>query len=354
MPLVRGCIVADAEKCPLFASTILWRSDMLMRMARPLRFLIAAFTSAAISILIPLLAFRLNLWAGGARSMLNSALEGAIPLPLLIGVLAALWPSRRTVRPIFAGLFGGIIGFMFWYLTPRFLVWKQFGHWPGFRGHLSWDFDIEAMICWSAAAACGILLATQARNSRVPIATITLCLVALLFPDSIFNYVTQNQELTVAFIVPQTVRTAAAAPRTIEMNTTATLDVKGLAGNALELLRTSGVQGSYRVAELYRMGKGRPAWLLVVVDTPVSTRTFLPEPNRTTVVYVQNGTEWRKIPGSAPTLSRGIEIWPRDEKYGFLATYMIPDAAGAGVGGVIRKEDLEPFTPPPPYDYPRP
>src|SRR5690349_19694408 len=63
-------------------------------LARLFRFVVAAMLTVAVALLVTLLSYLLGLWAGG-HVRLEQCLRLGVLLPLFVGLLAALWPSRK-------------------------------------------------------------------------------------------------------------------------------------------------------------------------------------------------------------------------------------------------------------------
>lgn len=80
----------------------------------------------------------------------------------------------------------------------------------------------------------------------------------------------------------------------------------------IEHLKEAGVTGRVETFSLGIYGNGnKSSRTIIVIQNPVASPVELPEPNATTVVYVQHGDSWRLYPASAPTLRRTIRIEPR-------------------------------------------
>lgn len=78
-----------------------------------------------------------------------------------------------------------------------------------------------------------------------------------------------------------------------------------------DLLKGAGLEGKVATFSLGNYGRGsKTSRAIVVIQRPVVTRVELPEPDATTVVYIQEGNGWRKYPPGAPTLKRTILIQP--------------------------------------------
>ena len=117
-------------------------------MARLSRFAIAAATSAATILLLTYGTYFLRLWVGGHLSVRNFLLTSSVLLPLVLGLLAPLWPSQKVKRhALTAGTTGALIGFVYGYLAPRawrlVMLQRTFGDWRGsgrsYLRHFDWS-----------------------------------------------------------------------------------------------------------------------------------------------------------------------------------------------------------------------
>jgi len=59
---------------------------------------------------------------------------------------------------------------------------------------------------------------------------------------------------------------------------------------------------------------GRPARALVLIRHPTYRPVYLPQPDGTTMIYVQDTDRWRWYPSTAPTLPRTIRLTPGDRQ----------------------------------------
>jgi len=59
---------------------------------------------------------------------------------------------------------------------------------------------------------------------------------------------------------------------------------------------------------------GRPARAIVLIRHPTYRPVYLPQPDRTTMIYVQDTERWRWYPSTAPTLPRTIRLTPGDRQ----------------------------------------
>jgi menaquinone-dependent protoporphyrinogen IX oxidase len=62
-------------------------------------------------------------------------------------------------------------------------------------------------------------------------------------------------------------------------------DAAKVAAHVLQTLRSSGLQGEYRLTNLYR-STGKKSLQIIVVSAPVASRALLPQPNGAEIIYV--------------------------------------------------------------------
>jgi hypothetical protein len=206
---------------------------------------------------------------------------------------------------------------------------------------LPFCFELQA-ITWSIAIGASAMLVTLTRRTPAVLATVTvLCVLAVVLPAPVFNLVTHNQELTVAMVVPVSSDASAAKPPRVISVVPSWLDQAGanaVAVHVLEVLRKAGLPGSYRVAEVDRVGRGRKALQIIVLNPPVPAESLLPQPDGTELIYVVKPDGWHTIPAQAPTLGRSVEVRGPRIGFPFLATYCVPDASGFGPCPAVRPE----------------
>lgn len=314
-------------------------------MPRLSRFAVAAIASAVIAIILTYGSYALGFWAGGHRGIRDYLLKSLVLLPILIGLVAARWPSPRLKQnPLVAGMVGAVIGFIYSYLATRIMFWLAFKRWGGF-GHsvflypIGWDQDIEALTCGIVIGAGAMLLAIAPRSTSVLSAILILLLIGVFAPALAFNLITQNQELTVAVVTPQNTPSASQVlPEVKSMLKVRPIDVRSVTNRVQQLLRDAGIAGNYGVVDLYRQGEGKQVLVIIVISQPVTERTDLPEPRGTDAIYVQERGAWKTIPPQFPTLDatsvrtfgRTIIIWPPQSEDKSLGLVMIGDATGVG------------------------
>jgi hypothetical protein len=307
-------------------------------------FALAGTMALAIATMVALCAYATGLWAGGHKPILGLVLKLNVGLAVLVGLVCIALPVRKLHgKPVVAAAIGVGIGCVYWYLAPRVLFWYSMGRWPGFSGHLSLDFDVEAVACWTSAGLSAALIATGNRGRGAVISIILLALAAVLLPGPVFNYATRNEELTVAFVVPQDGASVEPEPENVtSIGSSTPINSKLVSEQVLQLIARSSITGKYHISRLYRTGKGKPALAVIVVREPISVTAHLAQPNRTAVVYVQEHGAWVKIPSQAGTLDRDIEVSPAPgTQTGVMVEFTISDATGYTTTGVILRSDTE-------------
>lgn len=98
-------------------------------------------------------------------------------------------------------------------------------------------------------------------------------------------------------------------------------------------LRNTGINGRIENFHYSLYGKGKHSEVIIVIQQPVTVAAALPQPDATSVVYVQRGTDWIKHPADAPTLKRDIRIEPlQNDPNQNLLTVELADGSRQGVG----------------------
>jgi hypothetical protein len=245
---------------------------------------------------------------------------------LLIGVTAFLWSGTRSIglrRGVAGACVGVALGIVYTFLVFRFLV-------PGFSAVIVRWFSF-----WTAGAVSGLLVISVQGQLRRAMAVTSVCLLATLLPKPIFNMLNNSQQLTVALVL-----------RTSEYGHALPLppsrwaspgEMEALSkeiGNHVRSL--SGENGELQMIDAWRVGEGKPAFAIIVVQPPVTRRMLLPEPAGSVVVYIQKNENWIKYPAGAKTLGRSITISPDGDGMETLGMIDIPDSDGLSRGGRIH------------------
>jgi hypothetical protein len=303
-------------------------------MARLFRFALAAILTVAVSLFVTYVSYFLGLWAGGSRYRLEEVLRLGVLLPIFVGLLAALWPLRKLNWSAFAaGMAGTVVGLTYGYLAVRvelFRSWHSFGQ--SVFGKIFWGLDIEIMLCGAVAGACAMLLTTTSRTRNVLLTVALLVIGGILIPGPVFNVVTHNQELTVAVVTPQS--HGPRSPEVTELGPVRSVDASAVSSRVMQLLRNSGINGNYQVAQLYRQGYGKQVLAIIVIGGLITKAADLPEPHGADVIYLQEPGGWKRIPSQVPTLDRGIYIYA-DQDGRSCHQLLFTDANGVGTGVLV-------------------
>jgi len=251
-----------------------------------------------------------------------------------VALLAALWPLRKlNWSALAASTAGAAVGLAYGYLAVRVGYWIIFRSW-GSSGQsifleISWARDIEMMLCSAVAGACAMLLTTTSRTRNVLLTVALLVIIGILIPGPVFNLVTHNQELTVAIVTTQS--QGPHSPEVAEPGSVRAIDAGAVSSRVMQLLHDAGIDGNYQVAQLYRQGHGKQVLAIIVIGGHITSAADLPEPHGTDVIYLQEPGEWKRIPSQAPTLDRGIYIYPDQDGRG-CHQLDFTDASGLGTG----------------------
>jgi hypothetical protein len=265
----------------------------------------------------------------------------------VVGIAAAAYPRRwlsgRRSAFIVAAV-GAAVGFLCYYLSPGWMMLLGYLH---VGRYLSWlnlfwldtsDFKFQTASCWIATGALAMLVTLTRRTPTVLVAVAVLCVLVVVLPSPIFNFVTNNQELTVAFVIPATPGVSAAKPPRVVSSGPSWLNTSGadaVEAHVLDALRKAGLPGQYRVAEIDRCGTGKKSLQIIVLNPPVPAKALLPQPDGTELIYVSKPDGWRTIPAQAPTLGRTVEVRSLETGYRWMASYWIHAVARSGFGGAI-------------------
>jgi hypothetical protein len=265
----------------------------------------------------------------------------------VVGIVAAAYPRRwlsgRRNAFILAAV-GAAMGCLCYCLSPGWMMLLFHLHVGRYLSwlHVFWlftsDFEFQTASCWIAVGALAMLVTLTRRTPTILAVVAVLCVLAVVLPSPVFNFVTNNQELTVAFVIPATSSASAAKlPRVVSTgpNWLNRTGADATEARVLEALRKAGLPGPYRVAEIDRCGRGKKALQIIVVNPPAPALAQLPQPDGTELIYVSNPDGWRTIPAQAPTLGRTVEVRRPETGYRWMASYWIHAVASSGFGGAI-------------------
>jgi hypothetical protein len=85
-----------------------------------------------------------------------------------------------------------------------------------------------------------------------------------------------------------------------------------LSDEELAMLEEAGISGRLVLDQGRQTGSGPPARVIIVATRQVGSQVELRQPDRTTLVYLQEpeGDKWAKLPPGAPTVDRTIRLEP--------------------------------------------
>jgi hypothetical protein len=300
-------------------------------MARFLRFAYAATSCAAIMLLLTLGTYSLYPWVRAYFYDPESILHLFALFPVVVALVAQVWPSpRRNCLPFAAGVAGGAIGLVYGYTAPRVAIATSMF----FTGYLhlwripimNWELDLTVFMFAIVAGTCGLLLAITARGRPVIATVAFLILTAVLVPVPTFDLINHNQELTVAVAIPYSTSAAIEPDAPTDVNPIAA-EAGRLTHRVLGLLRDEGITGQFRISELRRFGHGKQVLVVIVLNQPVVSKVEFQQPHGGDVIFLQQPDGWKKIPPHAPTLGRSLTLEPPDFKDG-LASFTMEELGG--------------------------
>jgi hypothetical protein len=290
------------------------------------RFVIAALVGFLVSSLIALASYSLGLWLGRNSDNLLRIIYYSGPFALLLGVTAAAQAIRSVDRMsslLIAVFAGTALGLVYSYFVAAFLFAG-----PAF-------FVVLMLSCWVPGGISAMLVAADGKRLSVMAGIAVLCLSAIFLTEPIFNAFTHNQLLTVAFVTPsqESPTELTAYPETTGFHTSA--EIQSAQNEVLERIHAFGYSEDFRVLSLSRQGKGKHSLAILVIRNPITKEVVFPEPDGSTVVYVQQSENWEKKPLEVPTLRRDIEITPLVPAGNGEALFAIPNAFGISLVGKI-------------------
>jgi hypothetical protein len=226
------------------------------------RFGVAALVALLTSVLIASASYFLGLWLGINGSNLRWIILASIPFALLLGVAAIARPGRKGEQlgsAIDAVLVGTGLGFFYSFFAAR--------HAPG-----TVALFVLMLSCWVPSGISAMVATALSKRHGALIAAAALCVVAVVLPEPIFNAVTHNQRLTVAFIAPSELSTARleAYPEAIGFESDD--EIRTAKSDVLEHMRALGYGEPFRVLSITRAGKGSKSLATIVVRAPCTTK----------------------------------------------------------------------------------
>ena len=325
--------------------------------SRLLRFGLASIATLVLGELILCVTRATGMLVGGDTHYFQMYLGHLVPFALLTGIATAAYPRRGLSsrhNAFIVAVVGAAVGCLYLcYFLVRLRIALSSNYSHGLQDLSLWSFYLlgwntvpycgfQMASCWIATGALAMLV-TLTRRTRTVLATAAaLCVLTVVLPSPIFNLVEHNQDLTVAFVVPDHPGESAARPlRAISANygshPPSRAETNAAAAHVLEALRKAGLPGPYRVTEVDQSGTGKKALQIIVLNPPFPAEAQLPQPDGTELIYTSQPDGWHKIPAQGGTVSWNTEIrWPPAGSEQ-LAMYMIHTAIfSSGFGGAIR------------------
>src|SRR2546423_3298378 len=128
---------------------------------------------------------------------------------------------------------------------------------------------------------------------------VAICLLAVAGPKPFFIWVSHDQKL---YMLTLKLIATPASELTIDARTR-TYD---LTADDINLLKSLDLRGRLEGYTQVYYGDGKPGRAIIIMQHQLKSPVELPQPDGTTVIYVQDGDEWKMYPVNAPTLKRTI------------------------------------------------
>jgi len=154
---------------------------------------------------------------------------------------------------------------------------------------------------------------------------VAICLLAVAGPKPFFIWVSHDQKL---YMLTLKLIATPASELTIDART-GTYD---LTADDINLLKSLDLRGRLEGYTQVYYGDGKPGRAIIIMQHQLKSPVELPQPDRTTVIYVQDGDEWKMYPVNAPTLKRTIRL-EVSESGNDVTEYWVEHADGAKSGG---------------------
>ena len=152
---------------------------------------------------------------------------------------------------------------------------------------------------------------------------VAVALVTVVITEPIASLLTGDQQVTVMF--------ARLEPGGIGLVIEDDLEL--LSEELKALAEGSGIRGLLRIQGGSVEGSGPLSSALVIMETQIGSPVELALPDRSMVVYVQQGSDWLRFPADTPTLSRRILLHPESGIDWNTTVYAVELATGGLSGG---------------------
>lgn len=298
---------------------------------------IAALVGFSASCLILLATYALGVWPWAVRETILWIIYRSVSFALLLGIAAAVQPKRVMGRwggLLVAILQGSVLGLLYTFFV--------------IRSSLATVASVALILsCWIPSGISAMLAAAFGKRLSVLAGISVLCLSSIFLAKPIFNVLAHNQRLTVAIVTPSDPSTAQLEANPEDIGFETDEEFQTTKNEIFERLRALGYKEDFRALSITRDGEGKNSLAIIVVRTPVTKKSSLPQPDRSTVVYVQRVENWEKKPTHIPVLRRSIEMRPpgpegESAAYSTLGYFIIPNASGSGLAGrVIARRPVQ-------------
>jgi hypothetical protein len=246
-----------------------------------------------------------------------------LPLLLILAVIGVALARKLAQRPIWIGVVigatGGVgVGFL-WTLANALHLGPWFGAW-----------SVPVLLCWTTGGALSLVAAATTRLAaprwRIVVesgAYLFVAMVAFFVYRPAIVHLQHDQHLTLVY---GRIRLSNAE---LAIDDSRDLLIPG----EREMLALAAIGGSVELIGGYAANTTEQprARVLVLLRRPVDRVYRLLEPDKTTVLYIQENSGFRRFPPDAKVLpDRAVEVYPADPNE---TRYWVEHAGGARSGG---------------------
>jgi len=214
--------------------------------------------------------------------------------------------------------------------SPRYFAVVLLGGAGGamWTGEVSGRINPYEALPWIAAGAAAMAVGAGAAANRRHLGALGAMVVTVLCgvveAEPVRAWIGGEQRLEVVFVR----WSPSGAPLSRAL---AHLSIDKPLGDEIDRL---GHTGELEVVNTFNAGRfGRPARALVLIRHPTYRPVYLPQPDGTTMIYVQDTDRWRWYPSTAPTLPRTIRLTPGDRQT--LVDVVRADGAREGSTAIV-------------------
>jgi hypothetical protein len=273
-----------------------------------------------LSVVAGVVAVALNRWFGSS-DLLPFAIY-CIPFSLAVAPAVGLvFAVTRRIPIYLAILIAFLAGLSFGWLATLVVAFIL-GPWFG-------AMSVPILQVWAVTSAfvlsAGVLFRRRSLSPRT--AAVLACLAAIsVFTSVLFrpvlSFATENQHLTVFFFRHQ--------PGSVELSIE---DADSLDPADIALLKQTGFHGTLqgRGSHASNNTEWPRAKVFFIFTSPLTVPASLPQPKHCSIVYVQDGSSFRRVPSDAPTFSRQIHLEPGSGNWHLVVEH----SNGARSGGSV-------------------